>query len=250
MCQEVGHTGRGCLKSRQARKSAENKNDNNKNNNNTTRDDNNINNLSVDTSLKVKSDGNTRVVTTTKPSSKSEEDLRIKLNNKRVAKTTPKNQVEIPVQKSLPPQKEIAAGELQNQQTEGGSNDIEPQTEATSSVSSVDKMEIEPFESPPNRRSSNAKYQRYTRWDGRQAVILSPTVTAPSSPEPNGPAPATISTSPPAAHLAALRQMFHLPLKSEQSETGDIPSSSVEDQLKVLTRQSQTSGSQAPSLIH
>ena len=108
VCQEVGQTGRGCPKSRQARKSAENNNNKNINNKNPTRDDSNLNKPSVETSLKVKSDGKTRVVTTTKPSSKSEEDLRIKLNDKRVAKTTPKDQVETPVHKSLPPQKEIA----------------------------------------------------------------------------------------------------------------------------------------------
>ena len=128
VCQEVGHTARGCQKSRQARKSAENKN-----NNNTTRDGSNqiLNKTSVQTTLKVKSDGKTRVVTTTKPSSKSEEDLRIKLTAKRVAKPTPTDQVETPVHTSLPPQKEIAAGEPQSQQIEGGSNDVEPQAEAT-----------------------------------------------------------------------------------------------------------------------
>ena len=61
-----------------------------------------------------------RVVTTTKPSSKSEEDLHIKLNAKQVANPTPKDQVETPVHISLPPQKEIAAGEPQSQQIEGG----------------------------------------------------------------------------------------------------------------------------------
>ena len=101
-------------------------------------------------------------------------------------------------------------------------------------------MEIEHFESPPNRQSSNAKYQRYTRWDGSQAVILSPTVAVPSSPDPDGPEPASMSMSPPAAYLAALRQMFHLPLKSEESQTRDIPSSFVEDQLKVMAQQSQS----------
>ena len=100
-------------------------------------------------------------------------------------------------------------------------------------------MEVEPFNSPPNRRSFNAKHQRYTRWDGSQGVILSPSVTAPSSPEPNGTEPVSISTSPPADHLAALCQIFNLPPKSEESEPGDIPSSSVEEQLKVLARQPQ-----------
>ena len=90
----------------------------------------------------------------------------------------------------------------------------EPQNKQTANL-----MEIEPLSSPPNRRSLNAKHQPYTRWDGSQAVILSPTETAASSPEPNGPAPATISTSPPAAHLAALRQIFHLPQTSEESST-------------------------------
>ena len=101
-------------------------------------------------------------------------------------------------------------------------------------------METECFSSPPNRRSHNAKYQRYTRWDGSQAVILSPTVTAPSSLEPNGPEPASMSTSPPADHLAALHQIFNLPPKSEEPETGDVPSSSVEEQFEVLAEQSRS----------
>ena len=70
-------------------------------------------------------------------------------------------------------------------------------------------------------------------------MILSPTVTAPSSPAPNGPAPASISTSP-AAHLAALRQIFHLPQTSEEPETGDVPSSSVEEQFVALAEQSRS----------
>ena len=139
----------------------------------------------------------------------------------------------------LPSQKEKMAGEPRNQQSiKGGSNDMEPQAEATSSVSPADLMEIEPFTSPPNRRSLNAKHQRYTRWDGSQAVILSP--TAPSSPEHIGPIPATISTSPPAAHLAALRQIFHLPQPSEEQKTGDVPSSSVEEQFEALAEQSRS----------
>ena len=99
-------------------------------------------------------------------------------------------------------------------------------------------MEIEPFSSPPNRRSISAKNQRYTRWDGSQAVILSSTIAVLSFPESNGPETVSISTSPPAAPLAALRQMFNLPSKLEESETGDVPSSSVEDQLEVLAQQS------------
>ena len=76
VCQEVGHTGRGCPKSRRARKSAENsKNDDN----HTSRDDNPISKPSSPANLKVQSDGKTRVVRTAKPSlQKSEEDLRIK----------------------------------------------------------------------------------------------------------------------------------------------------------------------------
>ena len=101
-------------------------------------------------------------------------------------------------------------------------------------------MEIETFPSPPNRRSRSAKCERYTRWDGKQAVITSPTVAAPSSPELTGPGTSSISTSPPAAHLAALRQMFNLPPKSAESELGDVPSSSAEGQFEVLARRSQS----------
>ena len=127
VCQEVGHTGRGCPKSQLARKSADNNtNNNNKNNNNTTRDDSNLNKPSVETPLKVKSDGKTWVVTTTKPSTKSEEDLRTKLNAKRAAKPAPLDQVENTAHKDLPSQNEKMAGEPQSQQMKGGSNDVEP----------------------------------------------------------------------------------------------------------------------------
>ena len=119
VCKEVGHTGRGCPKSRRAWKSAEN-NKNKNNNNNPIRDDN--------VKLKVKSDGKTRVVTTTQPSSKSEEDLRIKLNAKRAAKRTPNDQVEKTAQKPLPPQKEIEHDHTHGQQVEPmeGSNTVQP----------------------------------------------------------------------------------------------------------------------------
>ena len=217
VCQEVGHTGRGCPKLRQARKSAENNNIKRP----TGDGSNNSKKPSAQPTLKVKTDGKTRVVTTTKPSSKPEEDLREKLNAKRAATTATKDQAANTAQTHLPQPNNIAVDEPQNEQT-------------------AHLMEIEPFSSPPNRWSLNAKHQRYTWWDGSQAVILSPTVTAPSSPEPNGPAPATISMSPPAAHLAALRQIFHLPQTSEEPETGDVPSSSVEEQFEALAEQSRS----------
>ena len=112
----MGHTGRGCPKSRQARKSTDNNNDRNSN---TTRDDSNNNKRqpSSQANLKVQSDGKTRVVMTTKPSSKSEEDLRIKLNVKRATKPVP-DQVEITTQKPLPPHKEIESKDTQGQQIE------------------------------------------------------------------------------------------------------------------------------------
>ena len=162
VCQEVGHTGRGCPKSRQARKSAE-KNNNDKRP--TGDGSNNSKKPSAQATLKVKTDGKTRVVTTTKPSRKAEEDLREKLNAKPAATTAPKDQVANTAQTHLPQSNNIAADEPQNRQT-------------------ADLMELEPFSSPPS-----------------QAVILSPTAFSP--PEPNGPVPVTISTSPPAAYLAA-----------------------------------------------
>ena len=246
VCQEVGHTGRGCPRSRRARKSAENsKND--VNNNNTSRDDNNTSKPSTTANLKVRSDGQTRVVTTTKPSlQKSEEDLRMKLNAKRAAKAAPKDQVAITAPINLPLQQEIEADESQSPHVQRmcESNAVAPQAEATSSLAPVALMEIETFPSPPNRRSRSAKGERYTRWDGKQAVITSPTVAAPSSPESNGPTTSYISTSPPAAHLAELRQIFNLPPNSAESELGDVPSSSAEDQFEVLARRSQSAAGQ------
>ena len=211
--------GGGAYGSRQARQSAENKH--NVNNKRPTGDGSNNSKPSAQATLKVKTDGKTRVVTTIKPSRKAEEDLRVKLNAKRAATTAPKDQVANTAQTHLPRPNNIAADEPQNKQI-------------------ANLMEIEPFSSPPSRRSLNAKHQLYTRWDGSQAMILSPTVTAPSSPEPNGPAPATISTSPPAAHLAALRQIFHLPQTTEEPETEDVPSSSVEEQFEALAEQSRS----------
>ena len=119
----MGHAGRGCPNSWQARRTTKNSKNTN-NNNNTTRDDsNNITSQpSTQANLTVKSDGQKRVVMTTQPSSKSEEDLRTKLDAKRAAKPAPRDQVETTAQIYLPPQKEIEADELQGQQIdrEGG----------------------------------------------------------------------------------------------------------------------------------
>ena len=69
VCQEVGHTGRGCPKSRRARKSA---NNNNNNNNNSkppgVGSNKHISQPLAQDTLKVKSDAKTLVVTTSKPS--------------------------------------------------------------------------------------------------------------------------------------------------------------------------------------
>ena len=128
VCQEVGHTGRGCPKSRRARKSAENSTNTKNNINNTTRDDKNksISKPSTQANLTVKSDGKTRVVTTAQPTSKSEEDLRIKINAKKAAKLASNGQVETSAQKPLPLQKETE--KVQGQQIEPmeGSNAVEP----------------------------------------------------------------------------------------------------------------------------
>ena len=99
VCQGVGHTCRGCPKSWRARRSTDNSSNDINNNRNTTRDDsiNNTSQLSVQATLKVKSDGKTRVVTTSQPSSKSEEALRVKLDAKQAAKSEPKNQEETTV---------------------------------------------------------------------------------------------------------------------------------------------------------
>ena len=237
--QEVRHTGRGCLKSRRARRSA---NSINNNKNNPIRDD-NVNKTSQPSThekWKVKFVGKTRVVTTTQPSSKSEEDLTIKLNAKRAAKPTSKDQVETTAQKPLPPQKEIEHTQGQQIEPMDGSNAVEPLAETPSSLAPVALMATECFSSPPNRRSRNAKHQRYTRWDGKQAVITSPTVAVPSTPELNGPETSSVSTSAPAAHLAALRQMFNLPSTSVEPQSGDVSSSSVEEQFKVLAHQSRS----------
>ena len=236
VCQEVGHTGRGCPKSRRARQPVDTrKNANASNNNNTTRDDSNkiTSKPSTQAKLMVKSDGNTRVVLTTQPSSKSEEDLRIKLNAKKAATIAPKDPVDTTVQKPLPPQKEK---EIELEPMDGSAV-VEPLAEVPPSIASVAPMETECFSSPPNRRARNAKHQRYTRWDGKQAVILSP--PGASSLELNGPDTASISTSPPAAHLAELRQIFNLPPTSEEPQAGVVSSSSsVEEQFKVLAQQS------------
>ena len=159
-----------------------------------------------------------------------------------MAKSAPKDQVEVTAQTDLPLQKEIETDESPSQHIQqiGESKAVEPQAEATSSLAPVALMEIETFSSPPSQRSVSAKCERYTRWDGKKAIITSPTVTAPSSPELNGPEMSSISTCPPAAHLAALRQMFNLPLASEEPETGDVLSSSVQDHFQVLAQQSRS----------
>ena len=257
VCQEVGHTGRGCPKSRRARKSAENStNTKNDNNHHTTRDDKNknksISKPSTQANLMVQADGKTRVVTTTQPSSKSEEDLRIKIHAKKAAKLASNGQAATSAQKPLPLQKEIEKAQGQQIEPMEGSTAIEPLTEAPSSLAPVASMETECFSSPPHRRSRSAKSQRYTGWDGKQAVILSP--SGASSPALNGPVMASTSTSPPAGHLAELRQIFNLPATSEEPQSGDVSSSSIEEQFQTLAQQSCSAAgleaNRASSFIH
>ena len=215
VCQEVGHTGKDCPKSRRAQKAAQQQQQQGGNNKKQGQED-----------LAITVQGSERTVSAPTKQHK-QVDLRGKINASRAAK--------------LAPSKAAASG-------------------STSQVNNIQGREVDASSmdtcsppSPPkvNREAGKAKGQS-SKGAGAKVVAKNPQgKTAPSVPgeaglravqslDKNKNNSKKISTSPPAQHLAAIRQVFGMSSPSDDLEPGEIRDSEPEADFKSLAKQAQS----------
>ena len=216
VCQEVGHTGKDCPKSRRAQKAAQQQQQQggkNKKQNKQGQQD-----------LVLNVQGSERTVSAL-TNQQQQVDLREKINASRAAK--------------LAPSKAAASGStLQANKVK----EVEASSMDTCSPPSPPKV---------NREAGKAKGQS-SKGAGAKVVAKNPQgKTAPSVPgeaglravqslDKNKNNSKKISTSPPAQHLAAIRQVFGMSSPSDDLEPGEIRDSEPEADFKSLAKQAQS----------
>ena len=213
VCQEVGHTGKDCPKSRRAQKAAQQQQQQGGSKKQ-------IKQGQEDLTIKIQ--GSERTVSAL-TKQHQQVDLREKINASRAAK--------------LAPSKAAAAGSTSQ------SNIIKGKEVDASSMDTCSPP------SPPkvNREAGKAKGQS-SKGAGVKVVAQDPQgKTAPSVPGEAGLRAVQslnknnkISTSPPAQHLAAIRQVFGMSSPSDDLEPGEIRDSEPEADFKSLAKQAQS----------
>ena len=241
VCQEVGHAGKDCPKSRRAQEQAkQQQQDGNKKQNTKGQED-----------LQVHIKVSERTVSVL-DKKQSQVDLREKINVSRAAK--------------LAPSKAAASGStshikansiVKEADTSLGQSSKGAKAEAAKTVHSApgeaDLMDMQPFSSPSKNNSEAGKAKgRSSKGTGDKVVAMDPQdEAAPSVPGEAGlravQSPIKhsnthkhkISTSPLAHHLAALRQVFGVPPPLEDLEPGEIRDSESETDFESLAQKAQ-----------
>ena len=215
VCQEVGHTGKDCPKSRRAQKAAQQQQQQggNKQKNKQGQED-----------LTIKIQGSERTVSAL-TKKQQQVDLREKINASRAAKLAPS--------KAVASRSTLQGNNIKGKEVEASSMD-------TCSPPSPPKV---------NREAGKAKGQS-SKGAGAKVVAKNPQgKTASSVPGEAGLRAVQslgnnknnkISTSPPAQHLAAIRQVFGMSSPSDDLEPGEIRDSEPEADFKSLAKQAQS----------
>ena len=211
VCQEVGHMGKDCPKSRRAQKAAQQQQQQGGKNKKQGQED-----------LVINVQGSERTVSALTKQQK-QVDLREKINASRAAK--------------LAPSKAAASGSTSQDNIIKG-KEVEASSMDTGSPPSPPKV---------NREAGKAKGQS-SKGAGVKVVAKDPQgKTAPSVPGEAGLRAVQslnnnkkISTSPPAQHLAAIRQVFGMSSPSDDLEPGEIRDSESEADFKSLAKQAQS----------
>ena len=218
VCQEVGHTGKDCPKSRRAQKAAKQQQQDGKKHQNKQGQD--------DLTIKVK--GSERTVSALHKK-QSQVDLREKINASRAAKLAPSKAAasgstwqintysifkEADMDTQPPPsltKNNSEAGKAKGQLSKGTGVKVaamDPQDEAAPSVPG--EAGLRAVQPPiPNNNTTNNKNNK-------------------------------ISTSPPAHHLAAIHQVFGMLSPSDDLEPGEIRDSESDAEFKSLAQQAQS----------
>ena len=237
VCQEVGHAGRDCPKSRRAQKKAPKQQDGKNNNNKKQGQD--------DLVINIK--GSERKVSAL-TQQQQQVDLREKINASRAAKLAPSKAAASRSTSQVNITKEKEVDTLVDQSSQGA------KAEAAKAVHSVtgeaDPMDTCSPPSPPKvKREAGKAKGRSSKGAGVKVTAMDPQdEVAPSVPGEAGPRAvqslrhnnSTISTSPPAHHLPAIRQVFGMSSPSDDLEPGEIRDSERETDFKSLAQQAQS----------
>ena len=230
VCQEVGHTGKDCPKSRRAQKAAQQQQQQGGKNNKQGQED-----------LTIKIQGSERTVFA-RTKQQQQVDLREKINASRAAKLAPSKAAASRSTLQANKVKEVEAGLGQSSQEARAVH---------SAPGEADSMDTCSPPSPPKvkREAGKAKGQS-SKGAGVKVVAKDPQgKTAPSVPGEAGLRAVQslgsnnnnkISTSPPAQHLAAIRQVFGMSSPSNDLEPGEIRDSEPEADFKSLAKQAQS----------
>ena len=234
VCQEVGHAGRGCPKSRRAQKSAKQQQRDGKNNNT---------NKQGQDDLVINVHGSERKASA--PTTQQQQvDLRAKIDASRAAKVAPS--------KAAASRSTSQITKVKEADTLLGQSSQEARAEAAAAVHSAPgeaaSMDTCSPPSPPKiKREAGKAKGRSSKGAGAKVVVKDPQgKTAPSVPDEAGLRAVQslstnqVSTSPPAHHLAAIRQVFGMSSPPDDLEPGEIRDSEPEADFKSLAKQAQS----------
>ena len=235
VCQEVEHMGKDCPKSRRAQKSVkkQQQQDGNKS----------INTKQGHEDLNIEIQGSERIVSAL-PKKQQQVDLRDNINASRAAKLAPSKAA---VSGSTSQVNTIKVNEVD---TSLGQSSKEARAEAATVHSThreADSMDTCSPPSPPKvkREAGKAKGQsskgagvKVTATDPQDEVV--PGEAGLRAVQSLSNTDSKISTSPPAHHLAAIRQVFGMSSPSDELEPGEIRDSESEAEFKSLARQAQS----------
>ena len=238
VCQEVGHTGKGCPKSRRAQKAAQQQQQQGGNNQKTKKGQ-------EDLTITIQGSERTVAALTKK---QQQVDLREKIDASRAAKLAPSKAAASRSTSQVNNTKEKEVDTLTDQSSQGA------KAAAAKAVHSVtgeaDPMDTCSPPSPPKvKREAGKAKGRSSKGAGVKVTAMDPQdEVTPSVPgeaglravqslRHNNP---KISTSPPAHHLAAIRQVFGMSSPSDDLEPGEIRDSEPETDFKSLAQQAQS----------
>ena len=236
VCQEVGHTGKDCPKSRRAQKAAQQQQQQGGKTKKQGQED-----------LKIKIQGSERTVSAL-TKKQQQVDLREKIDASRAAKLAPSKAAASRSTSQVTITKEKEVDTLTDQSSQGA------KAAAAKAVHSVtgeaDPMDTCSPPSPPKvKREAGKAKGRSSKGAGVKVTAMDPQdEVAPSVPGEAGLRAVQslnnnkpkISTSPPAHHLAAIRQVFGMSSPSDDLEPGEIRDSEPETDFKSLAKQAQS----------
>ena len=236
VCQEVGHTGKDCPKSRRAQKAAQQQQQQggSKKQNKQGQED-----------LTIKIQGSERTVSAL-TKKQQQVDLREKIDASRAAKLAPSKAA---ASRSTSRTNKVKEADTLLEQSSQGAKAEAAKTVHSVTGEAVSMDTCSPPSPPQIKREAGQAKGRSSKGAGVKVTAMDPQdEVVPSVPGEAGLRAVQslkhnkpkISTSPPAQHLAAIRQVFGMPSPSDDLEPGEIRDSEPEADFKSLAKKAQS----------